>query len=62
MSEGEYPFSFTCSESGRGSRRKRRQGTAKQISAAFESAIERGDIRLDQLMDERYREIPGTDP
>ena len=31
--------------------------TAKQISAAFESAIERGDIRLDQLMDERYREI-----
>jgi methyl-accepting chemotaxis protein len=36
--------------------------TAKQISAAFESAVERGDIRLDQLMDERYREIPGTDP
>ena len=36
--------------------------TAKQISAAFESAIERGDIRLDQLMDENYREIPGTDP
>jgi methyl-accepting chemotaxis protein len=36
--------------------------TAKQISAAFESAIERGDIRLEQLMDEHYREIPGTDP
>ena len=36
--------------------------TAKQISAAFESAIERGDIRLDQLMDENYREIRGTDP
>ena len=36
--------------------------TAKQIAAAFESAIERGEIRLDQLMDERYREIPGTDP
>jgi methyl-accepting chemotaxis protein len=36
--------------------------TAKQISAAFESAIVRGDIRLDQLMDENYREIPGTDP
>jgi methyl-accepting chemotaxis protein len=36
--------------------------TAEQISAAFESAIERGDIRLGQLMDERYREIPGTDP
>jgi methyl-accepting chemotaxis protein len=36
--------------------------TAKQISAAFDSAIERGDISLDQLMDEKYREIPGTDP
>ena len=36
--------------------------TAQQISAAFESAIERGDIRLEQLMDENYREIPGTDP
>lgn len=36
--------------------------TARQISAAFESAIERGDIRLEQLMDEHYREIPGTDP
>ena len=36
--------------------------TAKQIAAAFESAVERGDIRLDHLMDENYREIPGTDP
>jgi methyl-accepting chemotaxis protein len=36
--------------------------TARQISAAFEAAIERGDISLDQLMDENYREIPGTDP
>src|SRR5476649_700106 len=36
--------------------------TAKQISAAFESAIERGDIRLEQLMDENYREVAGTDP
>src|SRR6202163_4259501 len=36
--------------------------TAKRISAAFESAIERGDIRFDQLMDENYREIPGTNP
>jgi methyl-accepting chemotaxis protein len=36
--------------------------TAKQISAAFESAVERGDITLAQLMDEKYREIPGTDP
>jgi methyl-accepting chemotaxis protein len=36
--------------------------TAKQISAAFETAVERGDITLAQLMDEKYREIPGTDP
>ena len=36
--------------------------TAKQISAAFETAVERGDISLEQLMDENYREIPGTDP
>jgi len=36
--------------------------TARQIAGAFESAIERGDIRLDQLMDENYREIPGTNP
>src|SRR6202035_3557529 len=36
--------------------------TAKQISAAFETAVERGDLRIDQLMDEKYREIAGTDP
>ena len=36
--------------------------TAKRISAAFESGIERGEIRLEQLMDENYRQIPGTDP
>src|SRR5579864_3398765 len=36
--------------------------TARRISAAFEAAIERGEIRLDQLMDENYREIPNTDP
>src|SRR5450432_3617054 len=36
--------------------------TAKQISAAFETAIDRGEIRIDQLMDEKYREIPGTNP
>jgi methyl-accepting chemotaxis protein len=36
--------------------------TAKEISDAFERAVERGDIRLEQLMDENYREIPGTDP
>jgi methyl-accepting chemotaxis protein len=36
--------------------------TAKQISQLFEAAIERGEITLNQLMDEKYREIPGTDP
>ena len=36
--------------------------TAKEISAAFESAIARGEITIDQLMDEKYREIAGTDP
>jgi methyl-accepting chemotaxis protein len=36
--------------------------TAKRISDAFEAALERGDVRLDQLMDEKYREIPGTNP
>jgi methyl-accepting chemotaxis protein len=35
---------------------------AKRISATFDAAIERGEIGLDQLMDENYREIPGTDP
>jgi methyl-accepting chemotaxis protein len=36
--------------------------TAKVISAAFESAIDRGEIELAQLMDETYRDIPGTNP
>jgi methyl-accepting chemotaxis protein len=36
--------------------------TASRIAAAFESAIERGDISIEQLMDENYREIPGTNP
>jgi methyl-accepting chemotaxis protein len=36
--------------------------TAKQISAAFDAAIERGELRPDQLFDENYREIPGTNP
>ena len=36
--------------------------TAKQISDAFESAVARGEIRIDQLMDEKYREISGTNP
>ena len=36
--------------------------TASRIAAAFESAVERGDISVEQLMDENYREIPGTNP
>jgi methyl-accepting chemotaxis protein len=36
--------------------------TAKQIAAAFEAGLARGDISLAQLMDENYREIPGTNP
>jgi methyl-accepting chemotaxis protein len=36
--------------------------TAKQISDVFEAAIARGEIRIEQLMDENYREIAGTDP
>jgi methyl-accepting chemotaxis protein len=36
--------------------------TAKRISDEFEAAIGRGEITLDQFMDENYREIPGTDP
>ena len=36
--------------------------TAKQISDVFEAAVQRGEITLDQLMDENYRLIPGTDP
>ncbi len=36
--------------------------TAKRISNAFETEIARGDIRLEQLLDENYREIPGTNP
>jgi methyl-accepting chemotaxis protein len=35
---------------------------AKTISVAFEAAIARGEISPDQLMDENYREISGTDP
>jgi methyl-accepting chemotaxis protein len=36
--------------------------TATKISQLFEVAIERGEITLNKLMDENYREIPGTDP
>lgn len=33
-----------------------------QIEAAFETGIENGDISIDDLFDEDYRVIPGTDP
>lgn len=36
--------------------------TAARITTAFEAAIERGEITQQQFFDERYREIPGTDP
>jgi methyl-accepting chemotaxis protein len=36
--------------------------TAQKISSVFEAAVDRGDIRLDQFFDEKYREIPGTNP
>jgi len=36
--------------------------TAKRISAEFEAAVSRGEITERQLFDERYREIPGTQP
>jgi methyl-accepting chemotaxis protein len=36
--------------------------TANRISAEFEAAIARGEITEAQLFDERYREIPGTNP
>lgn len=36
--------------------------TAERITSAFEAAIARGEITQQQLFDENYREIPGTDP
>jgi len=36
--------------------------TARRISEMFEAAVARGEISLEQLMDENYRKIPGTDP
>jgi methyl-accepting chemotaxis protein len=36
--------------------------TAQRISDAFEAGIAAGEISIDQLMDENYREIPRTDP
>ena len=36
--------------------------TAKRIESEFEAAIQRGEITADQFFDEKYREIPGTNP
>src|SRR5262249_38400297 len=36
--------------------------TAARISNEFEAAITRGEMTLSRLFDERYREIPGTNP
>ena len=36
--------------------------TAKQIGELFESAVARGELTEAQLFDERYREIPGSNP
>jgi methyl-accepting chemotaxis protein len=36
--------------------------TAKRIAEVFESAIARGEITEGQLFDERYREVPGSNP
>jgi len=36
--------------------------TAKRISLEFEGAISRGEITTGRLFDERYREIPGSNP
>lgn len=36
--------------------------TANKIGAEFEAAIARGEITEGQMFDERYREIPGTNP
>ncbi len=38
-----------------------RQGAA-QITELFERALERGEIRLDDLFDETYQPIPGSNP
>ena len=36
--------------------------TAKQIAATIESAVARGEITLDDLFDDQYQPVPGTDP
>jgi methyl-accepting chemotaxis protein len=36
--------------------------TAARIAEVFEAAVNRGEISASRLFDERYREIPGTEP
>ncbi len=38
------------------------QDVARAVSAAFESAVDRGEITMEQLFDRDYKPIPGTDP
>jgi methyl-accepting chemotaxis protein len=38
------------------------QAKAREISALFEDAVDRGQIRLSDLFDEDYQAVPGTDP
>ena len=38
------------------------QDAAAQVIAAFEDGLSSGQIRIDDLFDEDYRPIPGTDP
>jgi methyl-accepting chemotaxis protein len=35
---------------------------AEEVSALFEDAVRRGAIGLEELFDERYRPVPGSDP
>jgi len=35
---------------------------ADEVAEAFEIALERGEISLDDLFDQNYREVPGTNP
>ena len=36
--------------------------TAKKISAAFDKAVDQGEISLEDLMDTDHQEVPGTNP
>ncbi len=38
------------------------QGVAKRILGLTEQAIESGELTMDQLFDQNYKEVPGTDP